>query len=81
MLRQTGGESHYLLRVCPVDRFGNAITDPSLLERITSEVTGVQPSRRPEIVFGSYQQELRGDPDKEPTLVTVTIDGRKMKIR
>jgi len=81
MLRQTEDEQLYLLRVYPVDRFGNAITDPSLLERVKAEVRGVSLSERPEIVFGSFQQELRVPFGKEPTLVKVTIDDREVKIR
>jgi hypothetical protein len=68
----------WMLCVYPVDRFGNAITAPSLIKRVQAKVRGASMYKRPEIVFGTFQQQLRVYPGQKPVLAMVTIDGQRL---
>ena len=70
----------WLIRVNAVDRFGNAITHPSLFERIKLKVSGASLFRKPVIAFGGFQQKLTVTPKQKPALDMLIIDGRQVKI-
>jgi hypothetical protein len=69
----------WLLRVHAVDRFGNAIIDPSLIERVKSEVRGAKVSKS-NITLGTIQQKLSSYEGQRPELEKVTLDGRPIRI-
>jgi len=70
----------WLLQVYAVDRFGNAVTTPSLLDRVKAKVSGSL-LQRPEIVFGCLQYQLSVEEGQMPVLKSVTLDGKEIKIR
>ncbi len=77
-----GDDRRWVVRIYPTDRFGNAITDRSLLEDLRSTVRGAQFSDRPTFAFDSaIEQPLGGEAGRRPVLDTVTIRGKKLKIQ
>jgi hypothetical protein len=80
MLKSAVKKSIYLLRVYAADRFGNAITRPSLADRIKADVKDAQLFREPSISFGAMQRELTVSPGKRPVLDRVRIDNQKVKV-
>ncbi len=81
MVKSEEEKSIWMLCVYPVDRFGNAITAPSLIKRVKAQVKGASMYKRPEIVFGTFQQQLRVPPGQKPVLVMVTIDGHRVSTK
>lgn len=81
MVRSIEKKPIWMLCVYPVDRFGNAITAPSLVERVKAKVKGASMFKKPEIIFGTFQQQLRVSPRQKPVLVMVTIDGHRVRTK
>jgi hypothetical protein len=81
MVKSEERESIWMLRVYPVDRFGNAITAPSLVERVKIAVKNARIFKKAEISLGAFQRELSVSPGQKPVLNMVTIDGNRLKIK
>jgi len=80
MMKSEVEEPVYLLRVYAADKFGNAITYPSLAERVKSDVKGAELYRKPSITFGAMERVLTVSPRKKPILERVRIDGNHVKV-
>jgi len=78
VLRET--KPTWVLRVYAKDRFGNAVTTPTLLERVKVEVAGARMAA-PTISLGTFQQKLNIFPSQRPALEKVKIDGRIIKFK
>lgn len=73
--------TQWLLRVYPVDRFDNAITDTALLQQVKVSINDGHVDKAPELVFDSaFQQPVIAAPDRTPRLQSVSIGGKKLKI-
>ena len=81
MVKSDRKQSGWLLRVYAVDRFGNAITAPSLAKRIKVKLKDARLFSQPEILLGALQQKVSVAAGQKPVLKAVTIDGRKVKIK
>jgi Mg-chelatase subunit ChlD len=80
-VKSPGGQPDYLLRVNAVDKFGNAITHPTLMNRVKVQVKDARLYREPEIKLGAFQRKLTVIGQKKPVLDSVTIDGRTVEIK
>ncbi len=81
VVKSARNKPNWLFRVYAVDRFGNAITDPSLAKRIKADLKGARLFRQPETTLGAWQQKVSVYAGQKPVLKTVTIDGRTVKIK
>lgn len=80
-IKPMGDATQWLLRVYPVDRFDNAITDTSLLQQVKVSINGGHVDKTPKVVFDSaFQQPIIAEPDSVPRLQSVSIGGKKLKI-
>lgn len=80
-IKPEGKESIWLLRTYPADKFGNAITDPSLIDQIKAEVKGAELVRKPEIAFDStFQQQLSVSPGRKPELQMMKIGDKEVEV-
>ena len=80
-IQPEGKEPIWLLRTYPADNFGNAITDPSLIDQIKAEVKGAELVRKPEITFDStFQQQLSVSPGRKPELQMMKIGDKEVKV-
>lgn len=80
MMKSAVKKPVYLLRVYATDKFGNAVTCPSLAERVKSDVKGAKLYREPLITFGAMERVLTVSPRKKPVLKRVRIDGRQVRV-
>lgn len=71
----------WLMQVYARDRFGNAITDPSLSKHLNPEIKGARVSVKPKITMGTYQHKLYVYPGMKPKLDKVTLKGKVLKIK
>ena len=69
----------WLLRVYALDHYGNAITDPSIMKRITPHVRGAKVTSS-KITLGTMQKKLSVFAGEKPELEIVTLDGREIRI-
>lgn len=75
------GQSTWLLRIYPADKFGNAITATSLVDQVKVKVKGAELVKKPEIIYDSaIQQQLRVSLRPKPKLEMVKIGDEEMKI-
>jgi hypothetical protein len=71
----------WLLRVYPVDRFNNAITDSSLLKQVEVNIDGGHVEKKPTVAFDSvFQQPVIVEAKKVPRLLNATIGGNTIEI-
>ncbi len=73
--------TQWLLRLYPVDRFDNAITDTSLLQQVEVSINGGHVDKAPEVVFDSaFQQPVIAASGSVPRLQSVSIGGEQLQI-
>lgn len=71
----------WLVRIYPADRFGNAITDPSLLADLRTSVRGAELDGKPSVGFDSaFEQPLRVAAGQRPTLAGVGLRGKELRV-
>lgn len=76
------GRPLWLLRTYPADRYGNAITAPSLVDQMTARVKGAKLVKKPTIIYdGSFQQRLRVLPRQKPKLEMMKIGREEIRIQ
>jgi hypothetical protein len=74
-------KASWLLRSYPTDRFGNAITASSLINRMKVSLKNAETAERFKIAFdSSFQRLLKVSPGKKPRLKTLKIDNKKVKL-
>lgn len=78
-VKSEGGKYNWLLRCYPTDKFGNAITAPSLAKGINAGTEKGKLVQTPKAVFGAFQQKVYVSPGQKPKLLKVTIDGKTIK--
>ena len=80
-IQPEGKEPIWLLRTYPADNFGNAITDPSLIDQIKAEVKGAELVKKSEIAFDStFQQQLSVLRGQKPELQMMKIGDKEVKV-
>jgi hypothetical protein len=77
-LKTNEGES-WLLCVYPTDRFGNAVTCPSLTKDINAGLEKGKLVRTPKVVLGAFHQKLSVAKGQKPKLSKVTVKGNRIK--
>ncbi len=71
----------WVLRTYPTDTYGNAVTDPSLLQKMTVKLKGAQTAEPFKIGFDStFQRLLTVTPGKTPKLKSLKIGEKKIKV-
>jgi hypothetical protein len=71
----------WLLRVYPVDAYGNAVVDAAMLKQVEVSIDGGHVDETPEIAFDSaLQQVIIPEPDRAPKLTGAAIGGKELKI-
>jgi Mg-chelatase subunit ChlD len=76
-----GKEPIWLLKLYATDKFGNAITDPSLIDQIRAEVKGAELVGEPGVAFDStFQQQLSVLPGQKPELQMMKIGDKEVKV-
>ena len=71
----------WLVRLYPADRFGNAITDRSLLTDLRISLRGAELHDKPGIAFDSaIEQPLRVPAGQRPVLDSVKLGGQEIRI-
>lgn len=81
MVTSSKRKTDWLLRVYAFDKFGNALTHPTLLKRVKVQVKNARLFRTPEIKFGAVQRKLSVTGKEKPVLEGVSIDGKSLKIK
>jgi Mg-chelatase subunit ChlD len=80
-VKSAEGASQWLLRVYPVDKYDNAVSDPALLKQVEVSIDGGHVDKTPEIAFdGAFQQMVIPEPNRMPRLTSASIGGKKLKI-
>jgi hypothetical protein len=77
-LKSNVGET-WLLCVYPTDRFGNAVTCPSLTKDINAGLEKGKLVRTPEVVLGAFHQTISVSKDQKPKLSKVMVKGKRIK--
>lgn len=76
------GRSVWMLRTYPADKFGNAITAPSLVGQMRARVEGAELVKKPEIIYdGAFQQQLKVLPRQKPKLEMMRIGRQEIRIQ
>jgi hypothetical protein len=80
-LEPDGKAPFWLLRVYPQDRFGNAITNPSLSGLLKTDLRGGRPDDEPAVgIDGSIEQAIVPIVGRQPTLRSVRIGDRALPL-